>query len=113
ERIFANRYYQELSTTLAGSQEYAALAKLYQLWKERDYDLVVLDTPPTVQALDFLDAPDRILDFLDNPAARILLTPALAAGKIGFQILSMGSGRILKNLSRFTGVETLKQLAEF
>ncbi len=113
ERIFRNRYYQELSTTLAGSQEYAALAKLYQLWKERDYDLVVLDTPPTVQALDFLDAPDRILDFLDNPAARVLLTPALAASKIGFQILSLGSGTILKNLSRFTGIETLKQLAEF
>jgi anion-transporting ArsA/GET3 family ATPase len=113
ERIFRNRYYQELSTALAGSQEYAALAKLYQLWKERDYDLVVLDTPPTAQALDFLDAPDRILDFLDNPAARILLTPALAASKIGFQLLSLGSGTILKTLSRFTGLETLQQLAEF
>jgi anion-transporting ArsA/GET3 family ATPase len=113
ERIFENRYYQELSTSLAGSQEYAALAKLYQLWKERDYDLVVLDTPPTVQALDFLEAPDRILDFLDNPAARLLLTPALTASKVGFRLLSLGSGTILKNISRFTGLETLQQLAEF
>jgi len=113
QRIFENRYYQELSTTLAGSQEYAALAKLYQLFKDRDYDLIVLDTPPTVQALDFLDAPDRILDFLDNPAARVLLTPALAAGKVGFQILSLSSGAFLKNLSRFTGLETLQQLAGF
>jgi anion-transporting ArsA/GET3 family ATPase len=113
ERIFRNRYYQELSTTLAGSQEYAALAKLYQLWKERDYDLVVLDTPPTVQALDFLEAPDRILDFLDNPAARVLLSPALAASKVGLQLLSIGSGTVLKNLSRFTGIDTLQQLAAF
>jgi anion-transporting ArsA/GET3 family ATPase len=113
ERIFRNRYYQELSTSLAGSQEYAALAKLYQLWKERDYDLIVLDTPPTAQALDFLEAPDRILDFLDNPAARLLLTPALSAGKVGFKLLSLGSGTVLKNISRFTGVETLQQLAEF
>jgi anion-transporting ArsA/GET3 family ATPase len=113
ERIFRNRYYQELSTSLAGSQEYAALAKLYQLYKERDYDLVVLDTPPTVQALDFLEAPDRILDFLDNPAARLLLTPALTAGKVGFKLLSLGSGTVLRNISRFTGTETLQQVAEF
>jgi len=74
---------------------------------------VVLDTPPTVQALDFLEAPDRILDFLDNPAARLLLTPALTAGKVGFKLLSFGSGTLLKNISRFTGLETLQQVAGF
>ena len=81
DRIYQNRFYQQLSTALAGSQEYAAVATLAELAQDRDYELIVLDTPPTVQALDFLDAPTRILDFLDNPAARLLLGPALAASK--------------------------------
>src|SRR4029077_15062888 len=61
EKIFSNRFYQQLSSTLAGSREYIAVEKLYELATERDYDLVVLDTPPTIHALDFLDAPNRVL----------------------------------------------------
>ena len=113
DRIYANPFYQQLSSALAGSQEYAAVAKLAELAQERDYDLIVLDTPPTVQALDFLDAPTRILDFLDNGAARFLLTPALLAGKVGFHVFSLGSGFLVKGLSRFTGLEMLQQLADF
>ncbi len=59
------------------------MEKLCELRNNRAYELIVLDTPPTAHALDFLDAPNRILDFLDNEAAKWLLTPALTAGKVG------------------------------
>jgi anion-transporting ArsA/GET3 family ATPase len=113
ERIFKNRIYQQVSSALAGSQEYMAMEKLYELSTERSYDLVVLDTPPTVHALDFLEAPDRVLDFLGNETARLLLTPALGAGKVGLRLFQLGGSYIARTLSRFTGSEALRDLAEF
>jgi anion-transporting ArsA/GET3 family ATPase len=113
ERIFRNRIYQQVSSALAGSQEYMAMEKLYELATERDYDLVVLDTPPTVHALDFLEAPDRILDFLGNETARTLLAPALGAGRMGLRLFQLGGGYIARTLSRFTGSEALRDLSEF
>jgi anion-transporting ArsA/GET3 family ATPase len=113
DRILGNRFYQALSTALAGSQEYAAIEKLWELRTQRDYALVVLDTPPTAHALDFLDAPNRLLDFLDNDAAKWLLTPALAAGKFGLKLFNLGGSYVAKTLSRFTGTDTLQQLADF
>lgn len=112
-RILQNRYYQTLSTTLAGSQEYIALDKLWQLRHQRDYGMIVLDTPPTAHALDFLDAPNRILDFLDNDAARWLLLPALKASKVGFKLFSFGGNFAAKTLSRLTGTQLLADLADF
>jgi anion-transporting ArsA/GET3 family ATPase len=113
DKILNNRFYQSLSTALAGSQEYIAMEKLWELRTQRDYPLIVLDTPPTAHALDFLDAPNRILDFLDNDAAKWLLTPALAAGKVGLKLFSFGSSYVAKTISRFTGTETLQELAAF
>jgi anion-transporting ArsA/GET3 family ATPase len=113
ERILANRFYQSLSTALAGSQEYIALEKLWELRRRSQYELIVLDTPPTAHALDFLDAPNRILDFLDNEAAKWLLTPALKAGKIGLSLFNLGSSYMAKTLSKFTGTETLQELSSF
>lgn len=113
EKILNSRFYQALSTRLAGSQEYIAMEKLWELRSRSDYKLVVLDTPPTAHALDFLDAPNRILDFLDNDAARWLLTPALAAGKFGLKFLNLGSSYAAKTISRLTGTETLQELASF
>ncbi|MBI3183639.1 MAG: ArsA family ATPase [Myxococcales bacterium] len=113
ERILSNRFYQSLSSALAGSQEYIAMEKLWQLHARSDYQLVVLDTPPTAHALDFLDAPNRLLDFLDNEAARWLLTPALAAGKLGLKLFNLGGSYVARQISKFTGVETLQQLADF
>jgi anion-transporting ArsA/GET3 family ATPase len=113
DKILNNRFYQALSTALAGSQEYVAIEKLWELRTQRDYPLIVLDTPPTAHALDFLDAPNRILDFLDNDAAKWLLTPALAAGKFGLKLFNLGGSYVAKTLSRFTGTETLQQLADF
>lgn len=113
DKILNNRFYQSLSSALAGSQEYVAMEKLWELRTQRDYPLIVLDTPPTAHALDFLDAPNRILDFLDNDAAKWLLTPALAAGKIGLKLFNLGGSYVAKTIARFTGTETLQQLAEF
>ncbi|MBX7115760.1 MAG: AAA family ATPase [Myxococcaceae bacterium] len=113
DKILNNRFYQALSTALAGSQEYIAIEKLWELRTQRNYPLVVLDTPPTAHALDFLDAPNRILDFLDNEAAKWLLTPALAAGKVGLKLFNLGSSYVAKTISRFTGTETLQELASF
>ncbi len=113
ERILRNRIYQQLSGALAGSQEYMAMEKLYELSTERDYDLIVLDTPPTAHALDFLEAPDRIVDFLGNETARRLLSPALHAGKMGLRLFQLGGSYVAKTLGRFTGGEVLQDLTEF
>ena len=113
ERIYQNRLYQQLSGALAGSQEFMAMEKLYELATERDYDLVVLDTPPTAHALDFLDAPDRVLDFLGNETARAVLTPALSASRMGLRFFQLGGAYVAKTLARFTGAEVLRDLADF
>jgi anion-transporting ArsA/GET3 family ATPase len=113
ERILRNRLYQQMSSALAGSQEYMAMEKLYELATDRDYDVIVLDTPPTAHALDFLEAPDRILDFLGNETARALLAPAAAAGKLGLRLAQLGGGYIAKTLARFTGQAVLADLGDF
>jgi anion-transporting ArsA/GET3 family ATPase len=113
ERILRNRLYQQMSSALAGSQEYMAMEKLYELATDRDYDVIVLDTPPTAHALDFLDAPDRILDFLGNETARALLAPAIGAGKLGLRLAQLGGGYIAKTLARFTGQAALADLGDF
>jgi anion-transporting ArsA/GET3 family ATPase len=113
DRILKNRLYQQMSAALAGSQEYMAMEKLFELASDRDYDLIVLDTPPTAHALDFLDAPDKILDFLGSDAARTLLAPALGAGRLGVRLAQLGSGYFARTLARFTGAQMLADLAEF
>jgi anion-transporting ArsA/GET3 family ATPase len=113
DRILGSRVYQQVSGALAGSQEYMAMEKLYELACERDYDLVVLDTPPTSHALDFLEAPDRILDFLGNDTARILLTPAIGAGRLGLRLFQIGGSYVAKTLARFTGSDVLQDVSDF
>ena len=113
DRILRNRLYQQMSSALAGSQEYMAMEKLYELATDRDYDVIVLDTPPTAHALDFLDAPDRIVEFLGNDTARALLAPAAAAGRIGLRLAQLGGGYIAKTLARFTGQAVLSDLGDF
>jgi anion-transporting ArsA/GET3 family ATPase len=113
DRILGNRIYQQVSGALAGSQEYMAMEKLFELSTERDYDLVVLDTPPTAHALDFLEAPDRILDFLGNETARKLFSPAVGATRLGARIFQMGGSYVARTLSRFTGSDVLRDVGEF
>jgi anion-transporting ArsA/GET3 family ATPase len=112
DRILRNRLYQQMSAALAGSQEYMATEKLYELATDRDYDLIVLDTPPTANALDFLDAPDRILDFLGDDQAPLLLAPARGA-RLGIRLAQLGGGFLVKTLARFTGGDMLRDLGDF
>lgn len=111
--ILESRFYQQLSSALAGSQEYMAMEKVYDLHHERDYDLIVLDTPPTAHALDFLDAPNRVLDFFGNDAMRWLLAPALKAGRAGLKVFQLTGGFFVKTIARITGTDLLTELAEF
>jgi anion-transporting ArsA/GET3 family ATPase len=113
KRILANHIYQSLSTAMAGSLEYIAMEKVYEVHASGRFDVVVLDTPPTSNALDFLHAADRVLDVLDNNAFRILLGPMMKAGKFGLRLLTAPSGIILKTLARFTGAAFLKDVADF
>jgi anion-transporting ArsA/GET3 family ATPase len=113
ERILQNRLYKQLSTQLAGSLEYMAMEKVYELEKSGGYDLVILDTPPTSHALDFIDAPNRMLDLFSHEAAKWLLGGAAGAGRVGLSLVHLGSSYVLKTLARFTGTELLQSLADF
>jgi len=113
DKILGNRFYQTLSTALAGSQEYIALERLGQLRERSDTDLIVLDTPPTAHALDFLDAPSRVLDFLDNDAARWLLDPAVRASRLSLRLVQAAGGAPARTIGRLIGGDTLEELAAF
>ena len=78
QRILANRFYRNVSTALSGTQEYMAMEKLYELHEQGGYDLIVVDTPPTRHALDFIDAPRRLTRLLDNRIFRMLMMPTRA-----------------------------------
>jgi anion-transporting ArsA/GET3 family ATPase len=89
------------------------MEKLVELSESRDYDLLVLDTPPTAHALDFLDAPNRVLDFFGDEKVRLMLSPALRAGQLGLKMFNFAGGYFVKTLARFTGLEVLQELAAF
>jgi anion-transporting ArsA/GET3 family ATPase len=109
DRILSNRIYQQLSGALAGSQEYMAMEKLYELNASGRYDLLVLDTPPSRNALDFLDAPNRLLQFIDGRALSVFLKPT----GIGMRVFGRGASMMFSILRRITGVDLLEDLAEF
>jgi anion-transporting ArsA/GET3 family ATPase len=109
DEVFANRIYQQLSGAVAGSQEFTAIAKLYELDQDGDYDLLVLDTPPSRNALDFLDAPQRLAHFFGGRAVRLFLRPA----GLGGRILGRGTGVVFHLLERVTGVDLLHDLSVF
>jgi anion-transporting ArsA/GET3 family ATPase len=113
QAILGNQLYQTLSTAMAGSLEYMAMEKVYEVYNSGRFDVVVLDTPPTSNALDFLHAADRILDVLDNNAMKIVLGPMLKAGRFGFKLLAVPSALALRTLSRFTGSAFLRDLTGF
>ncbi len=113
ERIKSNRFYQQISDTLAGTQEYMAMEKLYDLHNTGHYDCIVIDTPPTRNALDFLDAPRRLTDFLDGKFLKMFLSPGLTAGKAIGKFAAFGTGLFMKAAGRITGSGVLDDLAEF
>jgi anion-transporting ArsA/GET3 family ATPase len=109
ERILANRFYRNISGALSGTQEYMAAEKLYELHEEADFDLVVVDTPPTRNALDFLDAPERLNRFLDHRLYRILMTPTRAYLKA----VNVAAQAFLRTLSKVVGGDVLQDAIAF
>ncbi|MBV9799192.1 MAG: ArsA family ATPase [Solirubrobacterales bacterium] len=109
QEIKQNRVYRELSTAVSGSQEFTAIAKLYELDQEADFDLLVLDTPPSRNAMDFLDAPGRLTSFLDGRAMKAFVRPT----GVGVRVLGRGASPLLGALSRVTGVDLLSDLTTF
>ena len=109
DAVLSNRIYKELSSALAGSQEYMAMEKLYELWSEDRYDLLVLDTPPSRNALDFLEAPNRLLQFIEGRSLQVFLAPTGFAAKVA----GRGTSVMFSILRRITGVDLLQDLSEF
>src|SRR5918999_723235 len=109
DEVLSNRIYHQLSNAVAGSQEFTAIAKLYELDQDGGFDLLVLDTPPSRNALDFLDAPQRLKGFFGGRAVRLFLRPAGLSGKV----LGRGSGMVFSLLKRVTGVDLLQDLSVF
>ena len=113
DRIFSNAIYQYASDALAGSVEYSAMEKVYELYEGRQFDLIVVDTPPAQHALDFLEAPQRLLEFLDSRLVQMLIHPAFAAGRFGFRLFQRGTHRVLQIIERISGLGFLEDISEF
>ncbi len=113
DRIFANRFYQGLSRTFAGSHEYMALDVLATLSQSNAYDLIVLDTPPVKQALDFLDAPMRLQRFLDSRLSQWLMRPTVERGWSAFSMANRTTTLLLRKIEEATGISALGEIAEF
>jgi anion-transporting ArsA/GET3 family ATPase len=113
DRILANRFYQRVSSTLAGTQEYMAMEKLYELHESRRWELLVVDTPPTRSALDFLDAPDNLNDLLDARVFRLLIAPAQRIGRGYLRGLGLATTAMSRMVRRVTGSELLAEVGEF
>ncbi len=109
EEVLSNRIYQELSSAVAGSQEFTAIAKLFELERSGEFDVVVLDTPPSRNALDFLDAPSRLTQFFDGRALKIFLAPTGVAARW----LGRGTGLVLGMFTRVTGIDLMGDMTVF
>jgi anion-transporting ArsA/GET3 family ATPase len=109
QRILSNRFYRNVSTALSGTQEYMAMEKLHELHEEGGYDLIVVDTPPTRHALDFLDAPQRLTRLLDNRIFRLLMMPTRAY----LRVASAAVQRFLRTVSKVVGTEVIDDVVAF
>jgi anion-transporting ArsA/GET3 family ATPase len=109
QEILANPIYRELSSAVAGSQELSAVAKLYELRHERDFDVIVLDTPPSRDAVDFLETPTRLLGFLEGRALKVFMAPSGLAARL----FGRSTGVVFSIFARVTGVDMLNDLSTF
>ncbi len=109
EEILANPVYRELSSAVSGVQELGAVTKLYELYSEHDFDVIVLDTPPSRNALDFLEAPENMLHFLEGRALKVFLAP----GGLAARLFGRGTGLVFAIFARVTGVDMLGELSTF
>ncbi|MFC8668937.1 ArsA-related P-loop ATPase [Streptomyces sp. NPDC057199] len=111
--ILNNPFYQSLSAGFAGTQEYMAMEKLGQLRAREEWDLIVVDTPPSRSALDFLDAPKRLGSFLDGKLIRLLTAPAKLGGRAGMKFLNVGMSMMTGTLGKLLGGQLLKDVQTF
>ena len=109
DRVLNNRIYQQISNALAGSQEYMAMEKLFELHSEGRFDLLVLDTPPSRNALDFLDAPKRLTQFIEGRSMKVFMRPTGLAARVA----GRGASVMLSVFKRIVGFDLLSDLAEF
>jgi anion-transporting ArsA/GET3 family ATPase len=113
EQILANPFYQALSSSFAGTQEYMAMEKLGQLRATERWDLIIVDTPPSRSALDFLDAPNRMSRFLDGTMIRLLTAPARAGGRAGMRLVGAGFMVFSRIISKILGGQLLRDISAF
>ncbi|QEV19342.1 ArsA-related P-loop ATPase [Streptomyces alboniger] len=111
--ILGNPFYQSLSAGFAGTQEYMAMEKLGQLRSRDEWDLIVVDTPPSRSALDFLDAPKRLGSFLDGKLIRLLMAPAKVGGRAGMKFLNVGMSMMTGALGKLLGGPLLRDVQTF
>jgi len=112
-RILDNRFYKQVSAALAGTHEYMAMEKLFELSADKRFELVILDTPPTRHALDFLEAPDRMMSFLDASILRFILKPYFVAGRLTLKVATRTGAAMLGLVDRYLGLQFLQDLSEF
>jgi anion-transporting ArsA/GET3 family ATPase len=113
QQILENPFYQSLSSSFAGTQEYMAMEKLGQLRASEQWDLIIVDTPPSRSALDFLDAPNRMSRFLDGTMIRLLTAPARAGGRAGLKFASAGFTFFSRIISKILGGQLLRDISSF
>ncbi|MEU3502037.1 ArsA-related P-loop ATPase, partial [Streptomyces hundungensis] len=113
QAILSNPFYQSLSAGFAGTQEYMAMEKLGQLRARDEWDLIVVDTPPSRSALDFLDAPKRLGSFLDGKFIKLLMAPAKMGGRAGMKFLNVGMSMMTGTLGKLLGGPFLHDVQTF
>jgi len=113
QQVLHNQFYKTITESLAGSQEYVAMAKMYDLIKRPEFDTVVIDTAPTKYALDFFEAPTRMLDFLDTKIVGRFLRPIKRLQRFGWDIFRKGSEKIVEQLEKLVGLNVLSEFSAF
>lgn len=113
KKILENRIYHLMSSLMAATTEYMAIEQLYDLYESKEYDLIVLDTPPAKHLFSFLEAPDRLTRFLDDQILKWFFTPYLKGGKFGLKLFTSSSHLIFKAIEKLTGSQLLHDLSEF
>ncbi len=111
QSIFENPLYQQLSNMIAGSQEYMAMERVYDLYQQKKYDLLILDTPPTRHALDFLEAPQKMTQLVGDSLLKWFLKPSLFVGRSSLKFLERGAKRIFGTFDKVIGFEFMQDLS--
>ncbi len=111
-KILRNPLYEQLSTMIAGSQEYMAMEQLYEITQSANHELIILDTPPSHQALDFFQAPLRMVNALSGSMLKLFVKPTLLAGRLGAALFAKGGNTLMRMFGRLTGVEMLQEISD-